>query len=180
MGKALSLRADYDAAGLRRLARTTKHAGQSRRLVALAAIYDGASRGAAARLAGTDRQIVRDWVVRFDTDGPDGLVDRHAGGAAPRITPSVLEALAHRIEEGSIAAVHGVTGWRLRDLCAWLHEQHGVSLSESRMSRIVRREGFRLLTARPRHYAQNPEAQDIFRAEFILNESSGVPKRAYL
>jgi len=63
MGRALALRKDYDAATLRALARTTKHAGQARRLPALAAIYDGASRGDVARLAGTDRQIVRDWVV---------------------------------------------------------------------------------------------------------------------
>lgn len=49
MGRALALREDYDAAGLRALARTTKHAGQARRLLALAAIYDGASRGEVAR-----------------------------------------------------------------------------------------------------------------------------------
>ncbi|CEF41865.1 hypothetical protein predicted by Glimmer/Critica [Acetobacter senegalensis] len=45
-------------------------------------------------LQGTDRQIVRDWVLRFNAHGPAGLIDRHGGGAARRITPSVMEALA--------------------------------------------------------------------------------------
>ncbi|GBR72196.1 transposase [Acetobacter tropicalis NRIC 0312] len=58
-------------------------------------------------LQGTDRQIVRDWVLRFNAHGPAGLIDRHGGGAARRITPSVMEALAQRFEEGPIPAVHG-------------------------------------------------------------------------
>ncbi|MBS0988393.1 MULTISPECIES: IS630 family transposase [Acetobacteraceae] len=166
MSKAVALREDYDAASMRGLARRSRHAAQSRRLLALAAIYDGATRGEAARLAGTDRQIVRDWVLRFNAQGPAGLIDRHGGGAARRITPSVMEALAQRIEDGPIPSAHGVVRWRLRDLCAWLHEEHGVSLSVSWLSRIVRSENFRLLTPRPRHYAQNPDAQDIFKKNF--------------
>lgn len=98
MGRALALREDYDAAGLRTLARTTKHAGQARRLLALAAIYDGASRGDVARQAGTDRQIVRDWVMRFNAEGPDGVRDHHGGGVVPRLTPAMLEALMRRID----------------------------------------------------------------------------------
>ncbi|MDP9812268.1 hypothetical protein J2W42_005138 [Rhizobium tibeticum] len=39
MGAAISLRADFDAEGLRRLARKSKHAAQARRLLALALIY---------------------------------------------------------------------------------------------------------------------------------------------
>lgn len=163
MGKALALREDYDAASVRILARATKHAAQARRLLALAAIYDGASRGDAARLAGTDCQIVRDWVVKFNTEGPDGLRDHHGGGITSRVTPEMLAALARRVEEGPIAAVHGVTRWRLCDLCAWLQEEYGVSLSVARMSEIVREHGFRLLTCRPRHYAQDPWAQDLFK-----------------
>ena len=163
MGKALALRDDYDAVRLRVLARTTKHAAQSRRLLALAAIYHGASRGDAARLAGTDRQIVRDWVVRFNAEGPDGMRDRHGGGVAPRLTPAMLEALAARIEQEPIPSMHGVVRWRLCDLCMWLHEEFDVDLSVSRLSEIVRRHDFRFLTARPRHHAQDPEAQELFK-----------------
>ncbi|MQS00093.1 helix-turn-helix domain-containing protein [Gluconobacter sp. AC10] len=81
MSRAVALREDYDATRVRSVARGSRHADQSRRLLALAAIYDGATRGEAARLAGTDRQIVRDWVLRFNAKGPAGLIDRHGGGA---------------------------------------------------------------------------------------------------
>ncbi|BCI67637.1 hypothetical protein AAJCM20276_22610 [Acetobacter aceti] len=59
--------------------------------------------------------------------------------------------------------MHGVVRWRLCDLCGWLHETYGVTLSETRLGQIIRREGFRLLTARPRHYRQDTQAQDIFK-----------------
>ena len=59
MGSAIGLRGDFDAAVLRRLARLSKSANQARRLLALAQIYDGGSRSAAARIGGVGLQIVR-------------------------------------------------------------------------------------------------------------------------
>ena len=44
MRPGIELRPDYDAADLRVLAKATRHAGQSRRLLALAEIYEGGSR----------------------------------------------------------------------------------------------------------------------------------------
>src|SRR5215210_6438627 len=70
------LRTDFDAAALRAIARTTKDGPQARRLLALAAIYDGATRTAAARIGGVTVQIVRDWVVKFNAHGPEGLINR--------------------------------------------------------------------------------------------------------
>lgn len=67
------LRTDFDAHALRAIARTTKDGPQARRLLALAAIYDGATRTAAARIGGVTVQIVRDWVVKFNAHGPEGL-----------------------------------------------------------------------------------------------------------
>lgn len=169
MGSPVVLRNDHDSSELRRLARRSGHAGQSRRLLALAAIYDGASRGAAALLVGTDRQSIRDWVLRFNAEGPDGLMDRHGGGQKARLTPEMLAALKARIEDGPIPAVHGVVRWRLCDLCGWLYESYGVSLSETRLGQIIHREGFRLLTARPRHYRQDTQAQEIFKKSFPMS-----------
>ncbi len=79
MPSAIALRLDIDAAHLRRLARRSKDAAQARRLLALAAIYDGGTRSEAALLGDVTLQIVRDWVLRFNADGPDGLIDRKAG-----------------------------------------------------------------------------------------------------
>src|SRR6202161_2366432 len=66
MSVPLSLRRDFDAARLRGLAKKTKDAPQAGRLLALAAIYDGATRTEAAKIGGVGLQIVRDWVMRFN------------------------------------------------------------------------------------------------------------------
>ena len=57
MGSAIGLREDFDGAALRRLSRTTKNTNQARRLLALAEIYDGGSRSAAARIGGVGRDL---------------------------------------------------------------------------------------------------------------------------
>ena len=80
MGSAVSLRVDFDGAALRLLARQTKDANQARRLLALSSIYDGGSRSDAAQLGSVTLQIVRDWVVRFNARGPDGLINGKAPG----------------------------------------------------------------------------------------------------
>lgn len=90
---AIALRQDYDAAQLRALARSTKDARQVRRLLALAAVYDGASRGEAATVGGMDRQILRDWALRFNAEGLAGLIDRKAPGAKPKLNPEQLAAV---------------------------------------------------------------------------------------
>ena len=80
MAAPIALREDFDALALRGLAKKTRDANQSRRLLALAAIYDGGSRGQAARIGGMGLQTMRDWVLRFNARGPDGLIDGKAPG----------------------------------------------------------------------------------------------------
>jgi transposase len=108
MGAAIGLRDDFDAVGLRRLARATRSANQGRRLLALAEIYDGGSRSDAARIGGVTLQIVRDWVVRFNARGPDGLLDGKAPGKSPLLNDAQRRALAEIVESGPIPAIHGV------------------------------------------------------------------------
>lgn len=55
MASAVSLRADYSALDLRRLAATTRNANQSRRLLSLAAVLDGMNRTEAAKIGGNTR-----------------------------------------------------------------------------------------------------------------------------
>ena len=73
MATAIRLRDDFTAEELRRLARSSRDAKQVRRLLSLAVIRDGGSWTEAARTGGAGLQIVRDWVVRFNADGPAGL-----------------------------------------------------------------------------------------------------------
>jgi transposase len=163
MAAAVRLHDDFDGPGLRALAKATKDAAQGRRLLALAEIYDGGSRTGAARIGGVGLQTVRDWVLRFNAHGPDGLIDGKAPGQPAKLGAAQRRALAAIVERGPIPAVHGVVRWRLKDLAQWLYEEFGVSLSETTVSRELRALGFRRLTARPRHHAQNEYALEVFK-----------------
>jgi transposase len=155
MPRAIALRPDFSATELRRLARRSKDdAAQARRLLALAAIYDGGMRSEAARLGNVTLQIVRDWVVRFNAEGPEGLRDRKAPGPTPLLTDAHRQALAAQIDSGPIPAAHGVVRWRLCDLGQWLWEEFRVSVSSQTLSRELRALGYRKLSARPKHHAQ--------------------------
>ena len=166
MAKAIALRTDHGVDELRRLARASRDAAQTRRLLALAAIYDGASRTEAARIGGVGLQIVRDWVLRFNAEGPAGLVDRHAPGRTPLLTSEQRASLAQVVEVGPKPELHGVVRWRLVDLARWLRDEFDVSLSRQTLGRELRRMGFRKLSARPRDHAQDPEAQEAFKKTF--------------
>jgi transposase len=159
----ISLRADYNAGIVRLAAKKTKNGPQARRLLALAAIYEGASRTEAARLGGVTVQIVRDWVVKFNADGPAGLIDRKPPGQPPRLTAADRAAVLGMIESGPIPAVHGVVRWRIIDLCQWFWEERQVRIAKQTLSRELRRMGYRKLSARPRHHAQAQGAIEVFK-----------------
>jgi len=159
----LPLRVDFDAVQSRAAAKKTKDGPQARRLLALAAIYDGASRTKAAMIGGVTLQIVRDWVLKFNADGPEGLLDRKAPGQPSRLNDAHRAALAAVIESGPTPAVHGVVRWRLVDLCQWLWEEHHVTVAKQTLSRELRAMNYRKLSARPRHHAQADGAIDLFK-----------------
>ena len=163
MSIAIPLRRDFDAPGLRRLARSSKDANQARRLLALAAIYAGGTRTQAAEMGGVGLQIVRDWVVRFNADGPSGLLDRKAPGQPALLDEGHRRALAKLIEAGPIPAVHGIVRWRLVDLAQWVWEEFRITVSETTLGRVLHKMGYRKLSARPRHHAQNLEALAAFK-----------------
>jgi transposase len=107
------LRGDFDAAQLRGLAKKTKDGPQARRLLALASIYDEATRSEAAKIGDVGVQIVRDWVLRFNARGPEGLSDRKAPGRPCKLNGVQRATIARMIENGPIPAIHGVVRWRL-------------------------------------------------------------------
>src|SRR3712207_8894692 len=117
------LRSDFDADALRAIARKSKDGPQARRLLALAAIYDGATPTEAARIGGVTLQVVRDWAMKFKAHGPEGLIDRKPPGRSSKLTCAHRVALATRLDDGPIPAIHGVVRWRLVDLMQWLWEE---------------------------------------------------------
>src|SRR4051795_12959010 len=128
------LRTDFNAATLRAIARTTKDGPQARRLLALAAIDEGATRTEAARIGGVTVQIVRDWVVKFNAHGPDGLIDRKPPGQPSKLTDVHRAALVARVDAGPIPAIHGVVRWRLIDLIQWVWEEFRITIAKQTLS----------------------------------------------
>ena len=151
---AVLLRKDFDASRLRFLAKKTKDGPQARRLLALAAIYDGAKRTEAAKIGGVGLQIIRDWVLRFNASGPDGLLNGKAPGQPSKLNDAQRQTIARMIEIGPIPAVHGVVRWRLIDLAQWIFEEFRITIAKQTLSRELRAMGYRKLSARPRHHAQ--------------------------
>ena len=168
MGRAVALQEDFDGPALRRLAKASKDAGQSRRLLALAEIYDGGRRTEAARIGTVGLQVVRDWVLRFNAKGPDGLIDGKATGKPAKLNDRQRQALARLVESGPIPAIHGVVRWRRKDLAHWIFEEFRISVDETTVGRELRALGFRKISARPRHKGQN---------EFAVEDFKKLPRR---
>src|SRR6202521_4271959 len=158
MSAAIRIRRDFGAATLRRLATTVKDAGEARRLLALAAVYDGADREAAARIGGMDRQTLRDWVHRFNHCGPDGLINVKSPGRRPKLSTEQMEELKRLVEAGPDAEKDGFARWRCVDLKRVLGARFAVDLSAVTLGRILKKLGFSHISARPRHPKQDPEA----------------------
>ena len=163
MSVPIPLRGDFKASQLRGLARKTKDGPQARRLLTLAAIYDGATRTEAAKIGGVGLQIIRDWVLRFNARGPDGLLDVKPPGQLSKLNDGQRQAIARMIESGPIPAVHGVVRWRLIDLAQWIFEEFRITVAKQTLSRELRAIGYRKLSARPRHHAQADGAIEDFK-----------------
>ena len=159
MGQPIAVRTDFTAVEVRRLARRARDSDQVRRLLAIAAVLDGASRAEAAKVGGMDRQTLRDWVIRFNEQGPDGLINVLAPGAPAKLNKEHRAFLARIVDEGPIPAVHGVVRWRACDLIMRLHEEFGISA----VYRALKHLGFAHVSARPRAYKQDGEAIAAFK-----------------
>jgi transposase len=139
MGQAIAVRTDFTAGEVRRFAKRAKDVAQARRLLAIAAVLDGASREDAATIGGMDRQTLRDWVIRFRAF------------------------LLRLVEQGPIPAIHGVVRWRACDLIMLLHEEFGLSVSDDTIYRALKDLDFSHVSARPKAYRQDAEAMDTFK-----------------
>ena len=157
MPSAIKLRTDFTARELRRLAKKAKDVNQSRRLLSLAAVLNGMSRTEAAMIGGMDRQTLRDWVHRFNTAGPDGLLDNWASGPTTRLSAAQKAELTRIVEMGPDKDVDGVVRWRRIDLKGVIAERFGVDYCERYVGTLLRKLGFSHISARPRHPAQDAE-----------------------
>ena len=163
MGSSIPLRRDFDAVALRRLARRCGDARQAGRLLALAAVYDGMSRTHAARVGGMDRQTLRDWVHRFNEEGPDGLVHRKGAGRRSFLSDKQKAQLSTIVETGPDPAVDGVVRWRRVDLQRVIKDRFGVSYQERSISDLLKELGFSRMSGRPQHPKQDERVIEMFK-----------------
>jgi len=163
MPAALPVRSDFDSQSLRGLARRSEDSNQSRRLLSLAAVYDGMNRTQAAVIGGMDRQTLRHWVLRFNADGPEGLFDRWSAGPACRLSDDQRRELATIVESGPDVQTDGVVRWRRVDLQAVIKERFGVNYGERWVSQILHDLGFSHMSARPRHPRQDAKTIEAFK-----------------
>ena len=174
----IRLRSDFDAVGVRRLAAQAGDAAQARRLLAIAAVYEGLSREDAARIAGMDRQTLRDWAHRFNDEGPVGLVNRAAPGNPRRLTPGQEAELATIVEAGPASAGLGhLARWRCADFKALIEERWGIDYHERTIGKLLDRAGFSHITTRPRHYRQDEAAMDAFKKTSRKTSRRSGPSR---
>jgi transposase len=120
MGAALPIRDELTPEALRRHARHEPNRRAALRMLAIANALEGMSRAEAARLAGMERQALRDAVVRYNAEGLAGLHDRPKPGRPPRLGEAEQAALAARVFRGPDPERDGVAAWTRADLCGWL------------------------------------------------------------
>lgn len=163
MPACIPLRVDFDACALRQLARKSSDNRQIRRLLALAAVYDGLNRAEAARVGGMDRQTLRDWVHRFNEDGPEGLTNREGAGRPRLLSDRQMQELAQIVETGPDRKTDGIVRWRRIDLVRIIDERFGATCSESVISNYLAELGFSHISGRPQHPAQDPQVIEAFK-----------------
>ena len=163
MTRAIALRDDCTASDLRKLAAKAKDSNQSRRLLSIAAVYDGMSRADAARIGGMDRQTLRDWVHRFNAQGPEGLRDHWYEGPARKLPGEHRDALAAIVEAGPELGRDGVVRWRRADLKAVIAERFGVVYSLRSVGRLLGELGFAHMSVGPRHPGQDQTVVAAFK-----------------
>jgi transposase len=175
-GKRLAIRGDRSAAELRRLARREPDRAAARRMQAIAGALEGLTRAEAARLAGMERQALRDAVVRYNAEGLAGLHDRPRPGSKPRLDEARRAALRQLVLDGPEVEATGVSAWTPAALCREVETRWGVRYHEGHMSKLVRALGLSRQKARPSHPKANPAAREAFaKGGFKANWTASRP-----
>jgi transposase len=162
-------RTDLSADDLRESAAGTQDADTARRMLAIALVLDGWSRQAAATACAMDRQTLRDWVIRYNEAGLEGLANRpRRNGPLPRLCVEQTAEIAQWVEDGPEFDQDGVVRWRCVDLQGRIAERFSVTLHERTVGKLLRKLLFRRVSVRPQHPQSEPEEQLVFGASFLL------------
>ena len=158
----LAIRGDVSAAELRAMARRERSRSAAARMYAIANALEGMTRAEAARLAGLERQALRDAVVRYNAEGLAGLQDRPRPGSKRRLDEAERAELAMLILAGPDVEATGLSAWTLPELCREIAARWGKHFHPASLSRVVRKLGFSRQKARPSHPKVDLDAQAAF------------------
>lgn len=159
----LDIRRDRTATMLRKAAKAETDTRIARRMLAIANALDGMSRAAAARAAGMDRQTLRDWVLRYNEHGLDGLADQPREGRPPKLTPEEKAALVEIVLAGPDPEVSGISAFTRDDLVVICEQRFGKRVASTTMGSMLRKLGLSRQKARPSHPRSDPAAQAAFK-----------------
>jgi transposase len=160
--------ADETPATLRALAARSRDTAQSRRLLAIAMVLEGASRLEAARQTGMDRQTLRDWVHRFNEVGVAGLLSRRSPGPTPKLSEAQMAELRELVVAGPDPQKHQVVRWRCVDLCAEVTGRFAVTVPERTIGKWLRKLKLTRVQPRPYHPKKDQAAQEAFKKTSVL------------
>jgi transposase len=159
----LEIRKDRTPVGLRKLAKGTGEARVARRLLAIANALDGMSREDAARSAGMDRQTLRDWVLRYNAHGVDGLADRWNGGRPPTFTADEQAQIVEIVLAGPDIEASGLSAYTLEDLSDICQQRFGKRMHPWSLGRLLKKLGLSRQKTRPIHPETDPVAAAAFK-----------------
>jgi transposase len=164
MGQPLEItRKDRGAFELRAIAARTRDGDVVRRLLAIALVMDGQTRSAAALACGMDRQILRDWLLRYNESGVAGLSNRPISGRPARLTREQMSELKQIVLDGPDLEKHGVVRWRCVDLQGEISNRFGVSAHVGTIGKWLGQLNLTRLQPRPAHPGKSPEAEAAFK-----------------
>ncbi len=164
MVKAIELtHQDHSAAELRELASRTQDGAVVRRLLGIALLLEGWPRGEAATAIGMDRQLLCDWVHRYNAEGVAGLATRPRSGRPPALSEDQMSELKDLVIRGPDPANDGVVRWRCVDLCQAIARNYSVTVDERTVGKWLRKLKLTRLQPRPYHPKKDAAAQEAFK-----------------
>jgi len=171
---ALTIRRDRTPVVLRKLAKAETDTRVARRLLAIANALSGMSRKGAAEAAGMDRQTLRDWVIRYNAHGPDGLYDCWSDGRPPRLAPEEQAELMRIVLAGPDPEADGISAYTREDLVRICDARFGKTFHPSSIGRLLKRLGFSRQKARPSHPKKDPAEAEAFKKSPGASEKTSV------
>ena len=176
-GIRLKISGTLSAADLRRRGRQEPDRAASARMMAIANALEGMTRAEAARLAGMERQALRDAVLRYNAEGLDGLHDRPRSGTKPRLDDKQMAQLRQIVVDGPDVEKTGLSAWTLAELCGEVKRRWNVSYHAAHMSKLMRKLGLSRQKARPSHPKADPAAREAWSKRGCKTNSTASQRR---